>query len=68
MYDVIKSISKLLPEKWRLSSYDCHLWHIPFLRDFWWRYWDELKKGLEELEQMDKNIDWDKEEVFFFLS
>ena len=61
-------IMKLLPERTRMSFNEIHDWNILYLRDFWWKYWDLLTTSIEKLEQMGKDVDWDKEDVFFSVS
>ena len=61
-------IMKHLPEKMRMSFEEIMDWHIDYLRDFWWAYWDRLTALIERLEKDAKSIDWDKEDLFLFLN
>ena len=42
-------------------------WNIPCLRDFFWVFWDQIEKTIDRLEELNKNMDWDKEDLFFFV-
>lgn len=61
-------IKKHIPERLRMSVSDVMDWHISCLRDFFWVFWDQVEKTIEMLEELDKDMDWEKEDLFFFLS
>lgn len=65
IYPATTEIMKRFPESWRVHPSD---WIIPRMRDFWWIYWDQMTKALEALGNLEKEIDWGKEDLFFFLN
>lgn len=61
-------IKKHIPERLRMSMSDVMDWHISCLRDFFWVFWDQINMTINILEELNKNIDWDNEDLFFFLN
>lgn len=61
-------VKKHIPERLRMSVSDVMDWHISCLRDFFWVFWDRLTALVERLEKDAKSIDWDNEDLFFFLN
>lgn len=60
-------IKKHIPERLRMSMSDVMDWHISCLRDFFWVFWDQIEKTIDRLEELNKNMDWDTEDLFFFV-
>ena len=57
-------MEKHIPKGWRM---DMMWWNIPCLRDFFWVFWEQIEKTIDRLDELNKNMDWDKEDLFFFV-